>query len=640
MPTQNTLYTTRLIALAERCIGCSEVKPMPGCEQRLDGVWQQSTTVTLDRIKDPGDWQAAKGNLSVLANGNYTTARLLAVRASPVSENALMVMDGLDAGASQVYQSTDKVSLHEVFEGGKRKTYRRTQGNGLGPTLTIEMSRTGRVLLRVGNQDFRRPALNGFGDGNNGEALKQLMASYRGYDITTQDPLFLADNRMSPVFSTGQDSRQIDGKQVPIGLDYQTIGVQGTVYRKSLATSASDIQSTESISFGMNASAGLGPVEASYGFEAANETSQRMRQSGTVGSAIGYARDKRYALVLDLPHAELAPDFIDAVCRLKSDGSPGEYQRFIRTFGTHYPYAVTYGATAKTTWALSEQEYMHEQSRKASFSQEAGIDAFGANGEIKMSATRSGSRGESAKQGKENATFIAVGGNGAWNESNYSAGDNPYPILLDLRPLHQLINPVTFPGLPELYGTVRLRLKAAIRDYMVAQTHKLDRASLLPSIQWFSATNGSVPKAAIRGGQERNGTPLYVCVAPHQGGLHPGKVTPNLQGCMIGYSGKEVKVPRYRVATGQGQWIAASNGNRPRNAVPYGYEKDGNPLYVCRASINNGVHPGKLLKRGKCAVGHGGAEKYFDRYEVLVSVVRQAKTAADRVRDSMFVPAK
>lgn len=72
---------------------------MPGCEQRLDGVWQQSTTVTLDRIKDPGDWQAAKGNLSVLANGNYTTARLLAVRASPVSENALMVMDGLDAGA-------------------------------------------------------------------------------------------------------------------------------------------------------------------------------------------------------------------------------------------------------------------------------------------------------------------------------------------------------------------------------------------------------------------------------------------------------------------------------------------------------------------------------------------------------------
>ncbi|WP_230970193.1 DM9 repeat-containing protein [Nitrogeniibacter aestuarii] len=80
--------------------------------------------------------------------------------------------------------------------------------------------------------------------------------------------------------------------------------------------------------------------------------------------------------------------------------------------------------------------------------------------------------------------------------------------------------------------------------------------------------------------------------------------------------------------------------HRPRNAVPYGYETDGDPLYVSRARINNGVHPGKLLKSGKCAVVHGGAEEYFDRYEVLVSVVRPAKSAADRVGDSMFVPAK
>jgi len=72
--------------------------------------------------------------------------------------------------------------------------------------------------------------------------------------------------------------------------------------------------------------------------------------------------------------------------------------------------------------------------------------------------------------------------------------------------------------------------------------------------------------------------------------------------------------------------------------VPYGYGEDGNPPYVCRAIINNGVHTGKLLKRGKCTVGHGGAEKYFDRYEVLVSVVRPPKTTEQWVRASMFVP--
>ena len=45
------------------------------------------------------------------------------------------------------------------------------------------------------------------------------------------------------------------------------------------------------------------------------------------------------------------------------------------------------------------------------------------------------------------------------------------------------------------------------------------------------------------------------------------------------------------VATGEGKWTATSNGNRPRNAVHYGYEKDGDPLYVCRAQRKAASEP-------------------------------------------------
>ncbi len=54
----------------------------------------------------------------------------------------------------------------------------------------------------------------------------------------------------------------------------------------------------------------------------------------------------------------------------------------------------------------------------------------------------------------------------------------------------------------------------------------------------------------------------------------------------------------------------------PPHAVPGG-TYDGYTVYVCRAYVNSGVHPGKL-EDGRCLVVWGGTAYARDTYEVLV----------------------
>lgn len=70
-----------------------------------------------------------------------------------------------------------------------------------------------------------------------------------------------------------------------------------------------------------------------------------------------------------------------------------------------------------------------------------------------------------------------------------------------------------------------------------------------------------------------------------------------------------------------GTWVAASGGTVPAGAIVAGHEAaPGNePLYICRATVNGGVHPGKLRSAFKgCNIGWGGKETVTGDYEVLV----------------------
>jgi Protein of unknown function (DUF3421) len=114
------------------------------------------------------------------------------------------------------------------------------------------------------------------------------------------------------------------------------------------------------------------------------------------------------------------------------------------------------------------------------------------------------------------------------------------------------------------------------------------------------AAGGSIPDGAQPHGREADGTPLWVARSPGAtdpfflNSIQPGKVRPGFGAAMIPFGGTEVAVGDYDVLMEAGIWVAGSGGQLPDEAIVCGREPNGDPLFVARAKLNNGVHPGKI----------------------------------------------
>ena len=64
-------------------------------------------------------------------------------------------------------------------------------------------------------------------------------------------------------------------------------------------------------------------------------------------------------------------------------------------------------------------------------------------------------------------------------------------------------------------------------------------------VRWIAAQGGQVPHGAFFGAYEPGRPMLPICQAPHQGGVHVGKVVGG--NCNFGYGGREVLSPQYAV---------------------------------------------------------------------------------------------
>ena len=66
-------------------------------------------------------------------------------------------------------------------------------------------------------------------------------------------------------------------------------------------------------------------------------------------------------------------------------------------------------------------------------------------------------------------------------------------------------------------------------------------------------------------------------------------------------------------------WVSAENGRIPSDAIASGHERNGEPLFICRANYEGGVHIGKIHHAfGACNIPYGGKEVQVSSYEVLV----------------------
>jgi len=124
-------------------------------------------------------------------------------------------------------------------------------------------------------------------------------------------------------------------------------------------------------------------------------------------------------------------------------------------------------------------------------------------------------------------------------------------------------------------------------------------------------------------GRDLDGADLFICRVFYEGGLHPGKVSRNLDAGHIGWGGLEIISPVYEVLAHAESlyWQPIQNTYEiPGNALQVGNESDGKPLYSARAFVDNSYQVGKTGRHiGGFSVGFGGKEQLFQGipFEVL-----------------------
>jgi Protein of unknown function (DUF3421) len=145
--------------------------------------------------------------------------------------------------------------------------------------------------------------------------------------------------------------------------------------------------------------------------------------------------------------------------------------------------------------------------------------------------------------------------------------------------------------------------------------------------RWVSGSNGSVPSGAIQVGND-GADPLYACKAY----LGNGKLHPRNGRCFVPYGGKEEAYRTYEVLVGNNlRWVPLK-GSAPQYAVVGGAERNGTPLYVCRANLRSGVTPGKYnAVNNICYLPYGGRENEIRSGEILVELVGSSPSISGEV---------
>ena len=481
------------------------------CWSRVDGLWQEHMQVSFDKSVELSGWAGLKSGMEEFAHGTYTTPVILAANMDN-GYQTITLRSALGPGRPIRFTSQDNITIEDILnKPGQAKIYKSERINGHTQSLKLSISHTGYMRLRMGEREFRRPRPD-ISKTARGEQVpandifaiaynpKNLVANRRGYDVTTKNPdRFLDSEGKLEVFARAQprDYYLAEQMTVPLGLELIEEGIQGTVFFERLLSSESEYQQATASSFGVNAglSGGVGgekkknggikkgtatEIGASIGYQNAKEEVKGMKEQHSVASMDGYQRFKKYALVRDHAFSELSDDFYDAV---EDAFQSGDYQRVVDKFGTHYSYAATFGAAGRLQTYMTEDTISNNAS---SFKSEGGSGGLKL-GPLDFSVTKDSSStlttGNSTTTKLGKTVFTAVGGNGSWDQSGFVAGDTPYPILMDLRRMDELLNPMYFPERPEIYNEARGKLGDAITNYLFGKAQLVSTKSLLSDIE-------------------------------------------------------------------------------------------------------------------------------------------------------------
>jgi len=154
-------------------------------------------------------------------------------------------------------------------------------------------------------------------------------------------------------------------------------------------------------------------------------------------------------------------------------------------------------------------------------------------------------------------------------------------------------------------------------------------------VQWVTVTSGSeIPANAVQGGQEADGTVLYVAVAFYNNQWHAGKTRKDWSFANIAYGDNEINCSTYKVLVGDRDywWQYTQPNVFYSNAIT---PIDRNGVYVCRCEYAGGTQVGATWQGAPgCMIGYGGKTYAVEKYSLLFQPVPPAKIEPDRKPES------
>ncbi|XP_055837518.1 uncharacterized protein LOC129905913 [Episyrphus balteatus] len=136
----------------------------------------------------------------------------------------------------------------------------------------------------------------------------------------------------------------------------------------------------------------------------------------------------------------------------------------------------------------------------------------------------------------------------------------------------------------------------------------------------FSSSDSPIPPFAVLGGQDLDGSPIYVGRAFHEGINLPAKVVPSKNCAYVSWGGREIQKTDYEVLVGEEYvFIKPVINTIPINAVRVGSTVEGDPLYIGRGIWEGNETVGKIHPPNRCLfIPFNGEEETLETFEVLI----------------------
>jgi len=343
-------------------------------------------------------------------------------------------------------------------------------------------------------------------------------ANFVGYDITLLDPHnFLRSHGLkSRVFEYPSDRSNDyqttdNNKIIPNGMIYKHVAASAENARTRMFGGSADYSKEFSYSLGMNLGFGLEGIGAAFSANYSHSKRVESRVDRELIMSVTRTNVAKYSIIADRSLIKLSKEFRRDVLAMRDRellGLKTPMASFIAKYGTHYPYAVTYGGMAflETTYSKELVDHMVEtseslqESASVSFAEQSksngcGCDSEGGgglNGQLGVDTSLDSKHrlATEVRRSDESRVFGTYGGSVSRGEGwSLSAGEE-VPLLFDLRPISDLLSPIFFDD-PIVHETIRLRVKNRVRNYLIEVATNFRR----PAPTWYrSAKPGYVTK--------------------------------------------------------------------------------------------------------------------------------------------------